>query len=67
MTHANPLALNATTCLPVDAERARETVQQKFNIVKQAAKVRDIYVTLLAGLMPGAQHRRGLRTEGAGQ
>ena len=30
------------------AERARETVVQKFDIVKQAAKVRAIYLTLLA-------------------
>jgi glycosyltransferase involved in cell wall biosynthesis len=30
------------------AERSRETVARKFDIVKQAGKVRDIYLTLLA-------------------
>jgi glycosyltransferase involved in cell wall biosynthesis len=30
------------------AERSRETVSRKFDIVKQAGKVREIYLTLLA-------------------
>ena len=40
------------------SDRARATVAEKFDVVKQAAKLREIYLTLVAGSLRRVQRRR---------